>query len=103
MEWQMQKVVFDLVGGIPTPEMTRAYEAQHAKPNWLDELARHLEETAPPVRAVMPPGYHFHDNSMDLGEDFLTRLQQEIQGIVGGEVNVRWMAFDEEGNLVDEN
>lgn len=83
----MQKMVFDLVGGLPTPEMTKAYEQEHASAN------------IPSVREA----YHYGipvDNSDHIVPDLLKDIINDIFGPMAN-VEVRRYGVDENGELVE--
>lgn len=98
----MQKMVFDLVGGLPTPEMTRAYEAQQSVTSWREELQRHLDETAPPVQQVRPLSVPF-DDSDRFPAELMNQIMNEIFGGNAGNISIRMVAFDENGEPFEMN
>lgn len=104
-EWFMEVIqptpVFEIVEADASDPLA-ALRPQAVQPvDWRDTLAAHLNQVRPAVWAhIHQDGCMFEDTSDRLSKEFLEQAYAEFQSVINGP-HVRWMVYDEDGNLVE--
>lgn len=70
--------------------------------DWRELLNSHLQEAMSPVREVLPLGSYFEDTSWRMPQSLLDNMMAEIKGIMN-DPNVKWIQFDDDGNVIEES